>query len=144
MYICCFYKFRLDLSTYLVHFDEPFIDDLLLSWTHGTQAIEEGSSPHDLRNHNHLVDQSISISDQLLRLRIFHVYWLLLGCFKVGIALKLVQQESKLPINAHRSIFVVLLLCSLRNLLRSLSESLEQLLSSIWRCVGAKSLDNFH
>jgi hypothetical protein len=53
-------------STYLIHLDEPLVDDLLLSWTHGSETVEEGSGPHDLGHHDHLVDQSVGISDQLL------------------------------------------------------------------------------
>lgn len=51
---------------FLIHLDEPLVDDLLLSWTHGSETVEEGSGPHDLGHHDHLVDQSVGISDQLL------------------------------------------------------------------------------
>jgi len=43
-------------GTYLIHLNEPLVDNLLLSWAHSTKAVEEGSSPHDLGNHDHLID----------------------------------------------------------------------------------------
>ena len=70
-------------GTYLIHLNEPLVDNLLLSWTHSTKAVEEGSSPHDLGNHDHLIDQSIGISDQLLRFWVFDANWLLFGSLKI-------------------------------------------------------------
>ena len=58
-----FLQISLDPNTYLIHFNEPLMNNLLLSWTHCTKTVEEGTSPHDLRNHDHLVYQSVSVSD---------------------------------------------------------------------------------
>ena len=106
------------------------MDDLLLSWTHCTKAVEEVSSPHDLGNHDHLINQSVSISDQLPRLLVLQAHRLLLRSLEIGVALEFFKQKLKLTINSHWGI--LLLLCSLFDLLRGFSESLEQLLCSIW------------
>ena len=56
----------IEMVTYLVHFLEPPVDNALLLGRHGAERVEEVPSPHDLRDHNDLVDQFVRISDTLL------------------------------------------------------------------------------
>ena len=52
------------LFTYLVHFAEPVVHDLLLICLHGSKGVEEVSRPHYLRVHDHFVDEVVSMGDQ--------------------------------------------------------------------------------
>ena len=52
-------------STYLIHFNEPVVHDLLLLRSHCTERVEEVSGPHYLRVHDHRVYQMVGLGDEL-------------------------------------------------------------------------------
>jgi hypothetical protein len=66
------------------------VDDLLLRRGHCSEGVEEVAGPHDLRYHDHLVDQPISVGDQLLRVgtdRWLELFWSFDR--KIGVLVKL-------------------------------------------------------
>ena len=149
------------------------MDDALLLRGHCAKRVEKVSSPHDLRDHDNLVDQLVSISDALVRMTTcggsvrVHLMWertfwrsfgfVFSWFFRFSghpVGVKFFEKQFELRLHRHRRLFrldVFLLFVRTTRIswhfldcLGSLCESFEELLWSCRWVVTFQTLDDLH
>ena len=144
--------------------------DWLLLCGHSTERVEKVPGPHDLRDHDHLVDELVCISyslrvggcigprvnlgrDRAIQRMSRGLALLTRAKWKL-VGVQLLKKELQLRLDRHRRFFGLGVLVvfiwpaalgrHLLDGLRGLCQSFEELLRCRWRVVVFQTLDYFH